>query len=355
MSTDYGQVLAPVVTSWKASAIAESTKTTYLRNLKHWVLFCTAINLPNIWIDELVPREQATVMAWFAIDCGLYGNNKKQEGNQYATYLNKKAAVKWAHRHYRDAILHLEGATLTLVEAAYKRNKNNPRPKKPCTPRMLLRCREELRSSPGGALAWGVFLLQYFFLGRGGEFWATDNARDGTAQAQCDHRIQWQDVILQDRNGNTVHWSDSEHAYQVQLTFNHAKADQAGRGDVITLGSSGHPILCPVRGAILALKSRESWKPKTPTNALSGGIKATYITGLLKRAAEAEGIDSADIAGHSVRIGYATALFEAGFDELVIRLAGRWSSEAVARYTRVSGKVLLSAPRDVLGCLLKSM
>ena len=101
----------------------------------------------------------------------------------------------------------------------------------------------------------------------------------------------------------------------------------------------------------MALKSRSEWKPKTTTNSLSGGIKSSYITGLLKRAAKAEGIDPDDIAGHSVRIGYATALFEAGYDELVIRLAGRWSSEAVARYTRVSGKVLLRAPRDVLGHL----
>lgn len=288
-------------------------------------------------------------MAWFAVHCGSYGNNKKQEGNQWATYCNKKAAVKWAHRHYRDAILHLDGATLVLVEAAYKRNQNCPHPKKPCTPQMLLRCHAELKSSPGGALAWGVLLLQYFFLGRGGEFWATDNARTGVEQAKSDHRIQWDDVILQDRDGKPVHWSEPEKAYKVQVTFNHAKADQAGRGDVITLGASGHPILCPVRGAILALRSRNSWKPKSATNALSGGIKASYITAMLKRAAKAEGVDPKDIAGHSVRIGYATALFDAGYDELVIRLAGRWSSEAVARYTRVSGKVLLKAPRDVMG------
>ena len=69
---------------------------------------------------------------------------------------------------------------------------------------------------------------------------------------------------------------------------------------------------------------------------------------MLKRAAKAEGVDPKFIAGHSVRIGYATALFEAGYGELVIRLAGRWSSEAVARYTRVSGRVLLKAPRDVM-------
>lgn len=355
MSSEYGKVLAPIITTWKASGIAESTKTVYLRHLRHWIMFCTSIDLPSIWIDELIPREQAMVMAWFAIDCGYRGNNKKQEGNQYGTYLNKKAAVKWAHKHYRDAILHLEGATLVLVEAAYKRTKNNPRPKKPCTPRMLLHVEKELRASPGGALAWGVLLLQYFFLGRGGEFWATDNARDGLEQAQCDHRIQWDDVILQDRAGNAVHWSQPELVYKVQVTFNHAKADQAGRGDVLTLGASGHPVLCPVRGAILALKSRSSWKTSKATNSLSGGIKASYITELLKRAGKKEGLDPIDVAGHSVRIGYATALFEAGFDELVIRLAGRWSSEAVARYTRVSGRVLLSAPRDVLACMSKHL
>ena len=293
------------------------------------------------------------VMSWFALDCGLYGNNKANEGNQWATYQNKKAAVKWAHRFYRDAVLDLSGATLVLVEAAYRRTKNNPKPKLPITPRMLLRCHTELKHTAGGALMWGVLVLQYFFLGRGGEFWATDNAKTGTDQAKSDHRIQWKDVVLQDRHGKTVHFSEPSKVHKVQITFNHAKADQQGRGDVITLGASGHPEMCPVRAAIMALKARSTWKPKQPTGALSGGIKASLITSLLKKAAAAEGVDPDRIAGHSVRIGYATALFEAGYDELVIRLAGRWSSEAVARYTRVSGSVLLTAPRDVMKSLMK--
>ena len=122
-------------------------------------MFCTAIDLPSIWIDELSPRDQAIVMAWFAIECGTKGNNKKGEGNQYATYINKKAAVQWAHRFYRDAVLQLDGATLVLVEAAYKKTKYCPKPKKPITPRMLLRYHTELKHTAGGALMWGVLRI----------------------------------------------------------------------------------------------------------------------------------------------------------------------------------------------------
>ena len=168
------------------------------------------------------------------------------------------------------------------------------------------------------------------------------------SQSRSDHRIQVDDVVLRDKYGNSLSELQYHQAVTVTVTFNHAKADQVGRGDTITMGESGHRSICPVKGAIMALRARAAWKITYKDNALSGGIKASKMASIIKKAAGACGKNPVDYALHSVRIGYATMLFESGYDELVIRLAGRWSSEVVALYTRISGSVLLNAPRDVM-------
>ena len=357
MQHEVGRALSESVDKWKLAAIGEGTFKTYGKNFRHWIAFTISIQLPTIFLDELSPSDQSTVMAWFAVACGEHGHNAKNEGNQFATYKVKKSAVVWAHKYYRNTILELKGATLSLIEACYRRTLNVPHPKQPFYASMLPGCATEFRSWPKaeGELAWGCLLLQFFYLGRAGEIWDTGGqaeyampASNLESQSRSDHRIQVGDVVLRDKFGNSLSEREYHQAVTVTVTFNHAKADQVGRGDTITMGESGHRSICPVKGAIMALRARRAWKTTYKDNALSGGIKASRINSVIKKAAASAGKDPNEYALHSVRIGYATMLFEVGYDELVIRLAGRWSSEVVALYTRISGRVLLSAPRDVM-------
>ena len=166
-----------------------------------------------------------------------------------------------------------------------------------------------------------------------------------------DHRIQARNVVVVDGAGVDTAPSGYGRAKRVRIRFDHGKADQAGRGDVVTLARSGHKVACPVRGAVHAHRARAELLAtgSLPRNGeLSAGISARRVTKIIKNAASSMGLIRGDYALHSVRIGYATALFEAGYDELVIRLAGRWSSSCVALYTRVSGKALLGGPRAAL-------
>ncbi|EGZ08098.1 hypothetical protein PHYSODRAFT_527277, partial [Phytophthora sojae] len=59
----------------------------------------------------------------------------------------------------------------------------------------------------------------------------------------------------------------------------------------------------------------------------------------IKPAAGRAGHNPQDYASHSLRSGSATALFNAGFDSLAVKLFGRWKSDAVERYTRISGQL----------------
>ena len=345
MDHEVGRALSESVDKWKLAAIGEGTFKTYGKNFRHWITFTISLQLPTIFLDELSEADQSTVMAWFAVACGEHGHNAKCQGNQFATYKVKKSAVIWAHKYYRNVILELHGATLSLIEACYRRTLNVPHPKKPFYATMLPGCAAQFRNwnKSEGELAWGCLLLQFFFLGRAGEFWDTGGqaeyampASNLEAQSRSDHRIQANDVVLKDKFGNNLSERSYHLATTVTVTFNHAKADQVGRGDTITMGASGHRSICPVKGAIMALRARAAWKITYKDNALSGGIKASKMASIIKKAAGACGKNPVDYALHSVRIGYATMLFESGYDELVIRLAGCVASACCAQEARIA-------------------
>jgi integrase len=68
-------------------------------------------------------------------------------------------------------------------------------------------------------------------------------------------------------------------------------------------------------------------------------VKSTFITNGLRHAAgtleQFTGIDCFLLSAHSLRPGGATALLCAGIDSDVIKLLGRWKSDAMFRYLRI--------------------
>lgn len=62
------------------------------------------------------------------------------------------------------------------------------------------------------------------------------------------------------------------------------------------------------------------------------GISSKEISGLIKGAAVDENLDPNRFSSHSVRIGVATALMNAGADRLIIKLLGRWLSNTFEDY-----------------------
>ncbi|KAJ8556596.1 hypothetical protein ON010_g9370 [Phytophthora cinnamomi] len=69
-----------------------------------------------------------------------------------------------------------------------------------------------------------------------------------------------------------------------------------------------------------------------------GGITAGDVSSATKKAASRMGLDPARFSTHSVRIGGATALLNAGADRLVIKMMGRWLSNASEDYPVLPAK-----------------
>ena len=63
-------------------------------------------------------------------------------------------------------------------------------------------------------------------------------------------------------------------------------------------------------------------------------LKQLEIQNVLQKAARAVGLPAERFQSHSLRIGGASALFQATGEVEVVKRTGRWSSSAVHRYSR---------------------
>lgn len=125
------------------------------------------------------------------------------------------------------------------------------------------------------------------------------------------------------------------------VTLRRSKTDQEGAGQKVGVPYGSHPDTCPVRalrawldtagiasGAVFRRVDR--WGHVLPER-LTGQAVALVV----KRRAEAAGLDPARYAGHSLRAGLATAAAEAGVPERVIMAQTRHRSlPMVRRYIR---------------------
>ena len=77
-------------------------------------------------------------------------------------------------------------------------------------------------------------------------------------------------------------------------------------------------------------------------NVISGnGVRDFARVGpLVRTALSTMSVTASAYAGHSFRIGAATAIAEAGLEDSVISLLGRWNSDAFLRYVRTLRETL---------------
>jgi len=176
-----------------------------------------------------------------------------------------------------------------------------------------------------------MLTLGFFFLLRPGEYASTNNP-DATPFRLCDVHL-----LLHQRRLDiyTCPEHELDHATHLALEFTNQK--NGVRGELVGLGRSQHPILCPVSAMICRLKHLRLHNAPltapiytvfapTPT-----AITTSELTQRLRQACitigATVGISADDISIHSLRSSGAMALLCADVDTDKIRLLGRWRSD----------------------------
>jgi hypothetical protein len=192
-----------------------------------------------------------------------------------------------------------------------------------------------------------MICLAFFFLLRPGEYTGTPSETTPfTLQdIQC-----W--VGQQRYLATTIPLDELPRLTFVTLTFTTQK--NGVRGEVIGLGRSGNPALCPVMTLarrIAHLRTHHApptqplasyYKPLSPAIHL---IKLSDITAALRFSTAiigpSVGFLPADISARSLRAAGAMALLCAQVDSDVIRLLGRWRSDEMLRYLHVQAEPVM--------------
>ena len=83
----------------------------------------------------------------------------------------------------------------------------------------------------------------------------------------------------------------------------------------------------------------------------SRNLTRTSVTNNLRALLNVCGLDSARFASHSFRIGAATTAGAARFPNWLIKVLGRWKSDAYQSYIRIPRDTILQVPQNLAACL----
>ncbi|ETI42799.1 hypothetical protein F443_12145 [Phytophthora nicotianae P1569] len=113
-----------------------------------------------------------------------------------------------------------------------------------------------------------------------------------------------------------------------------SKTNQGGHAITRMLSRSGHPVLCPVLGALLLLRARQHLSVSSPAAVFvdklgtPNCVTAERVASVIKQAARELGEDPSRYGTRSLRAGGATNMYRAGVDALTIQFHDRWASDA---------------------------
>ena len=132
----------------------------------------------------------------------------------------------------------------------------------------------------------------------------------------------------------------------LKVHLSRSKCDQFGKGVDVYVGRSGNE-LCPINAVTAYTAERgDSSGPYFRDKNGKPLTKARFIAEMRKALLEL-GLEQDQYAGHSFRIGAATAAAQAGLEDSTIKALGRWNSSAFLLYIRT--------PREQLASLTHSL
>ena len=141
---------------------------------------------------------------------------------------------------------------------------------------------------------------------------------------------------------------DPQEPRMVRIHLKQSKTDQLGQGAHIILGKTGSD-LCPVAAVLGYVVSRGAHPGALFLDARREPLRKSAFIAKLRRILEGLGFPQHHYAGHSFRIGAATAASLAGVEDSTIQLLGLWQSAAFLRYIRTPQDRLAALSSTLIG------
>ena len=155
--------------------------------------------------------------------------------------------------------------------------------------------------------------------------------------------LRGQDVVL------TAQGQEAKEGFPVEeatIQFRKTKADQEAFGTCRTMLRTEVQHVCVVNALekLFEAAPRRFRGPEAHLPlfrwATGGVLKRLEVQNILQKVARATGLPAERFQSHSLRIGGASALFQATGEVELVKRTGRWTSSAVHRYLHDSGDVL---------------
>jgi hypothetical protein len=302
------------------ASIAESSNRTYESGWNQWVKFCGLRGK----IEFYNPTEHELLMyvAWLSTP-----RNGKPRGLAVKTVRCYLAAM--AHYHALEGHADPKAGMVRLKKelTGLKRWRGTEtRPKRPITISLLKEMKKHVRGdSLESKVHWAVMCMGVHGLFRLGELLPPPASGKG--------------LLMED-----LKWVDHEESHAT-VRLRTSKTDPYGKGAHVHLFATGCDT-CPIAALKEMLTAQREMKvpmaAKTPLLAMNAVLRVPRkeaMISVMKKAVAAVarehpdmGLESKDFSGHSLRRGGATSLALRGVRESVLRLLGRWVSDAVNLY-----------------------
>lgn len=304
-----------------ARGLATRTRSSYASAQRRYLEFCGAAQLP-----PLPPSEG--VLCLFVVFLAQQGL-AHQTITAYLSGVRNLEIARGGHPIDRDGMPRLQ-----LVLRGIARTPSD-RPQRPQRLPITGTIMHQLRRVWSGQdfesrLMWAATCVGYFGFLRAGEFTMVDPTAPPS--------ITLEDVAVDSRTAPSA----------LRLFLRRAKTDPFGKGVEIFLGSSGTEV-CAVAALLSYMSVRPParghlfvWEDGRPLS------RPVFVT-RLRRGLELAGLEVGRYSGHSLRIGAATSAAAAGVPDHLIKMLGRWQSDAYQLYVRTPRDSLLGVARLIGG------
>ena len=198
----------------------------------------------------------------------------------------------------------------------------------PITAHILEGIRHQVLASadPDKLALWAIAATAFFGFFRLGELLPGSQA--AFHPAKC---LAWGDVAVDNHSCPQM----------IQFHLKSSKCDPFGAGSDIIVGRTGN-LLCPVSAVLQYIGSRGDQAGPFFVDKQGRAITKPHFVARTRDILATLGLPQSQFAGHSFRIGAATAAAAAGVEDSTIQTLGRWSSAAFLQYIRTPKERLAS-------------